>query len=107
MKVNNIGKIRTSNFFVYIITNYTRTTLYIGVTNDLKRRVFEHNENSMKSIGFTGKYNCRYLIYWERFDQMVQAINREKQIKKWNRKKKNDLITKFNSDWRFLNHDLD
>jgi len=107
MKVNNIGRLNTSNYFLYIMTNYTKTTLYIGVTNNLHRRVKEHHDNSISSIGFTGKYNCRYLIYWERFTNMKFAINREKQIKKWRREKKNQLITCFNPDWRFLNNDLD
>ncbi len=107
MKLNNIGRITNSNYFLYIMTNYTKTTLYIGVTNDLQRRVKEHDENSEKSIGFSGKYNCRYLVYWERFEKMIFAINREKQIKKWRREKKNELISGFNSEWRFLNHDLE
>ena len=107
MKLNNIGRPAPSNFFLYIITNYTKTTLYIGVTNDLRRRVREHDENAIKSIGFTGKYNCRYLIYWERYSKMAYAINREKQIKKWRREKKNKLITEFNPKWRFLNCEIE
>ena len=107
MKINNIGREKISNHFVYIMTNFTKSTLYIGVTNNLKRRVLEHDENSMKSIGFSGKYNCRYLVYWERYEKMIFAINREKQIKKWSRKKKNNLIANFNPGWSFLNHDLD
>jgi len=106
MKLNNIGRIKSSNYFLYIMTNYTRSTLYIGVTNDLKRRLIEHDENSIMSIGFTGKYNCRYLIYWERFEHMSYAINREEQLKKWRRDKKNNLISGFNPDWRFLNDEL-
>jgi putative endonuclease len=88
------------------MTNYTKTTLYIGVTNDLKRRVNEHIKNDI-STGFTRKYKCRYLLYWERHQRMIQAINREKQIKKWRREKKNSLITDFNPEWQFLNQDLD
>lgn len=106
MKLNNIGRLSASNFFLYIMTNYTKTTMYIGVTNNLRRRVIEHEDNAVKSIGFSGRYNCRYLIYWERFERMLHAINREKQIKKWRREKKNELITNFNPSWRFLNEEL-
>ena len=107
MKVNNIGRIRTSNFFIYIMTNYTKTTLYIGVTNDLKRRVVEHYEQRTFSASFSFKYNCRYLVYWERYDRMIHAINREKQIKKWRREKKDKLISEFNPKWSFLNQEIE
>ena len=107
VKLNNIGRIWTNNYFVYILTNFTKTTLYIGVTNDLKRRINEHFENSIDKKSFTGKYKCKYLIYWERHRKMEHAINREKQIKKWRREKKDQLITSFNPEWRFLNKDLD
>ena len=107
MKLYNVGRGVNSNYFLYIVTNYTRTTLYIGVTNNLSRRINEHHDNALESIGFTEKYNCRYLIYWERYSKMAYAINREKQIKKWRREKKNKLITEFNPEWRFLNNDLE
>lgn len=105
VKLNNIGRLRNSNYHVYIMTNFTKTTLYIGVTNNLVRRIEEHQLNCSEGIGFTGKYNCRFLIYWERFSKMSHAINREKQIKKWRREKKNKLITSFNPQWRWLNND--
>jgi len=71
--------------------------LYIGVTNDLQRRVFEHKSGSVE--GFTKKYNCRKLVYYEETKDIKAAIEREKQIKDWNRKKKEDLIKSVNPKW--------
>ena len=95
------------NYYVYIVTNKNKVVLYIGVTNDLKRRLFEHKENADNDkIHFTGKYKAYYLIYWEQFDSIEQAIAREKELKGWNRKKKIQLITAFNPDWVFLNEEI-
>ena len=107
MKINNYGRVWGSNYFVYILTNYTKTTLYIGVTNDLKRRIWEHYESTGDTTGFTKRYKCRYLVYWERFNKMGHAINREKQIKKWRREKKDNLVSSFNPAWDFLNDSLE
>ena len=96
---------RFHNYFVYILTNKNKTVLYTGVTNDLQRRIYEH-ENGIIS-GFTKKYNCHYLVYYEHFQQIEHAIDREKQIKKWRREKKEFIINKFNSSWRFLNKEID
>ena len=104
--VNNIGLLRTENYFVYIVTNYSKTTLYIGVTNNLKRRLIEHRNNAGNASSFAGKYRCFYLLYWERFIRMTHAIDREKQIKKWNRKKKEELIKEMNPYFKFLNEDV-
>ena len=92
------------NYFVYIVTNENRTTLYIGVTNDIQRRLSQHyfdSQNTRKS--FAGKYNCYYLLYYEGFESIEEAIQREKELKKWRREKKDKLITSFNPDWEFLN----
>lgn len=89
------------NYHVYILTNLEKTTLYIGVTNSLRRRLEEHRLNPS---GFTRKYNCTFLIYHEHFSQIEAAIQREKQLKKWNRAKKELLIEKTNPDWEFLNY---
>ncbi|MCF8278131.1 MAG: GIY-YIG nuclease family protein [Flavobacteriales bacterium] len=89
------------NYFVYIITNKTKTVLYTGVTNNLERRLSEHKQPS--TIRFTGKYKCHYLLYWERFQYVADAIAREKEIKGWRRQKKNELINGFNPNWEFLN----
>ena len=93
------------NCFVYIMTNKHKNVLYVGVTNDLRKRVYEHEEGKHK--GFTKKYNCHYLIFYEHFQNINHAINREKEIKKWRREKKNNLISEFNLDWRFLNKEID
>lgn len=98
----------THNYFVYLLTNKNRTVLYIGVTNDLKERLYYHrNPVSVPGkIPFTTKYNCYFLVYYERFEDVQAAIDREKQIKNWNREKKDKLITNFNPDWKFLNDDI-
>jgi len=94
------------NYFVYITTNLNKSVLYTGVTNDLKRRIFEHEVDARGSkLSFAGKYNCYYLIYYERFQYIQYAINREKEIKGWKRNKKEKLINDLNSEWRFLNND--
>jgi len=94
------------NYFVYITTNVSKNVLYTGMTNDIKRRLFEHNEDSKgQKLFFAGKYNCTYLIYYERFQNVKDAIRREKEIKGWTRIKKEKLISEFNPEWRFLNED--
>jgi putative endonuclease len=91
------------NYYVYIVTNFSKTTLYIGVTNQLIRRISEHYEDSVKSkLSFAGKYNCYHLIYYEVFENINDAINREKVLKKWSRKKKEALINTMNPKWDFL-----
>ena len=92
---------KKSYFFVYILTNKYKRVIYIGVTNDLSRRLLEHETG--KNLGFTHKYNCKYLIYYEQFEDIRHAISREKQLKHWCREKKEALINGFNPDWRFLN----
>ena len=95
---------RDHNYFVYIVTNKNKTVLYIGVTNDLQRRIYEH-ENGLLS-GFTKKYNCHFLVYYEHFQNIEDAISREKEIKKWRRDKKENMIIEFNPEWRFLNNEI-
>ena len=87
-------------YFVYILTNPGNTVLYTGITNDLKRRVYEHRNKVVP--GFTAKYNVKKLVYYEVYDDPQYAIAREKQIKSGSRKKKLDLISSFNPDWRDL-----
>ncbi len=97
----------THNYYVYITTNVDKTVLYVGVTNDLARRLFEHERDSVeKKSHFAGKYNCIYLVYWERFPEITLAIDREKQIKGWTRAKKDALIATMNPEWKFLNEEL-
>ncbi len=92
------------NYFVYIITNYDKTVLYTGVTNDLERRLFEHKlDSDTKKLTFAGKYNCFFLLFFELHSNIEHAIEREKEIKGWSRKKKENLINCFNPKWEFLN----
>lgn len=91
--------------FTYIMTNRNKTVLYTGVTSDLKKRVWEH-EHHQFSKSFTDKYNAVYLIYYEWFDDIKSAINREKQIKRWNRAKKEFIINQKNAGWSFLNKEV-
>lgn len=93
-------------FYVYILTNSTRSTLYLGVTNNLRRRILEHYLDRGNPKHFSSKYSCYYLLYYEEFVYIDKAIKREKEIKKWNRKKKEDLIKTKNPEFRFLNVDL-
>ncbi|EAY26233.1 GIY-YIG nuclease family protein [Microscilla marina] len=94
------------NYFVYITTNPKRTTLYIGVTNDLVRRLEEHASQAGNPKTFTGRYFCYHLIYWERFDTPQDAIDREKELKGWRREKKEALINAENPQWIFLNDEI-
>jgi len=94
--------IGTHNYFIYILTNKNKTVLYIGVTNNLKTRLFQHSNNYNKN-SFSHRYKTHYLIYFEQFQNIEHAITREKQLKKWSRKKKEALINSFNLDWDFLN----
>jgi len=91
-------------YYVYIVTNQSKSTLYIGVTNNIQNRLAQHHfdsQNAKKS--FAGKYNCHHLLYYEGFDSIENAIRREKEIKKWRRQKKENLISSFNPNWEFLN----
>jgi putative endonuclease len=98
--------IGTHNYYVYIITNKIKTVLYIGVTNNLKKRLHYHSTPEANSKHFTHKYNCKYLIYFEHYKSIETAIEREKQLKKWNRKKKEFLIEEKNPSWSFLNNHI-
>ncbi|MBC3757292.1 GIY-YIG nuclease family protein [Hyunsoonleella sp. SJ7] len=85
---------------VYIITNKNNTVLYTGVTSNLVRRMYQHKTKAY--IGFASKYNCEKLVYYEAFDSIDAAIEREKQIKKYKRYKKINLIEKENASWKDL-----
>lgn len=91
--------------FIYILTNKHKTVLYIGVTSHLRSRVWEHANHEIKN-SFTDKYNIEYLVYYEWYDTIERAIEREKEIKKWNRSKKEHLIQSKNPDWVFLNEQV-
>ncbi|KOR36019.1 MULTISPECIES: GIY-YIG nuclease family protein [Planktothricoides] len=85
------------NYFIYILASKYNGTLYIGVTNDLLKRVYEHKNNFVD--GFTKQYGVHRLVYYEVFNSIESAINREKQIKKWRREWKINLIEKDNPKW--------
>jgi putative endonuclease len=91
-------------YYIYIMTNKRNTVLYTGVTNDLKRRVYEHKEKLVE--GFTKKYNITKLVYYEVFDTIEHAILREKQIKGGSRQKKIDLVNSMNKEWWDLYEEL-
>jgi putative endonuclease len=91
-------------YYIYIMTNKRNTVFYTGVTNDLKRRVYEHKEKLAE--GFTKKYNITKLVYYEVFDDIESAILREKQIKAGSRQKKIELINSMNKEWRELQEAL-
>jgi len=87
-------------YYVYILANKLNTVLYTGITNNIKRRVYEHKNKLVK--GFTKTYNVDKLVYYEVFDDPYNAISREKKIKGWIRKKKVELINSFNPTWKDL-----
>jgi len=91
-------------YFVYMLTNTHNTTLYIGMTNDLRRRLYEH-ENKLVS-SFSRQYNLHKLVYYECTTDVYSAIAREKQLKGWTRAKKNALIEKENPEWLDLSKKL-
>ena len=90
-------------FYTYILTNKNRTVLYTGVTNNLKVRLKQHKEK-LNPNSFTARYNVEFLVYYEKFVWVEEAITREKEIKKWSREKKMDLIKSMNPNFEFLNY---
>jgi len=88
------------HYYVYILASKKNGTLYVGVTSDLIKRVYEHKEGFVE--GFTKKYKVHYLVYYEDTNEINAALAREKQMKKWDRKWKIELIEKNNPEWRDL-----
>lgn len=88
------------HYYVYIITNISNSVFYIGVTNNLRRRIYEHKNKIVK--GFSSKYNLNKLVYYETFDDINFAIEREKQLKNWHREWKINLVIKSNPDFSDL-----
>jgi putative endonuclease len=95
---------RDYNFWIYIVTNKNHSVLYIGVTNSLSRRTWEHREGV--TSGFAADYQCKKLIYYEWYRDIRDAIARESQLKKWSRSKKVALISRLNPSWRDLGADV-
>jgi putative endonuclease len=94
----------TNTYYVYILASKRNGTLYIGVTNNLERRICEHKNNLVE--GFTEKYNVHILVHYEETIDIHAALQREKQLKRWTRKWKIELIEKDNPDWRDLAEDF-
>jgi putative endonuclease len=95
---------REHRYFVYLLTNWNNKVMYIGMTNNLMRRVYEHKAKIIK--GFTEKYNVNRLVYYEETSDVHAALAREKEIKKWRREKKNALVIQTNPEWRDLSNDF-
>ena len=93
-------------YFVYITTNPRKTAIYVGMTNTLTQRLIEHYLNRGKPKTFAGRYYCYNLIYFEDHQYVDNAIAREKEIKGWSRKKKEQLIAEKNPKWTFLNREI-
>ena len=87
-------------YSVYFLTNLNHIVIYTGMTNDLPQRVFDHKVK--RNPGFTAKYNCSKLVYYEEFNNPVDAIHREKQVKRYSREWKHNLINKINPEWKDL-----
>ncbi len=93
----------SNNYYVYILTNFTDTTFYIGVTNNLARRIYKHKNKLLK--GFSGDYNLKKLVYYEQTEDINSAIKREKQLKNWHRAWKINLIKSKNPGFADLKID--
>jgi putative endonuclease len=92
------------HYYVYLLTNWNNKVMYVGITNDLVRRLYEH-KNKLVS-GFTKKYNVHKLVYFEETSDVISALAREKEIKKWRREKKNKLVLSVNPGWNDLSERL-
>ncbi len=88
------------HYYVYLLTNWNNKVMYVGVTNNLERRLYEHKNKLVK--GFTEQYNVHKLVYYEETSDVNAALAREKEIKKWRREKKNNLVITINPDWKDL-----
>ncbi|MCK5534680.1 GIY-YIG nuclease family protein [bacterium] len=92
------------DYYIYILASKKNGTLYLGVTNNLVKRVYEHKQNFVE--GFTKKYNIHSLVYYEQTNDSYSAIQREKRMKRWKREWKIELIERFNPGWKDLHYDL-
>ncbi len=87
-------------YYIYLLTNWNNKVMYAGVTNNLIRRIYEHKSKLVKR--FTKKYNVNKLVYYEEMRDVIAALTREKEIKKWRREKKNQLVNRMNPAWKDL-----
>jgi putative endonuclease len=95
---------REHQYFIYLLTNWNNRVMYVGMTNNLVRRLYEHRTGAVK--GFTEKYNVHKLVYFEETADVHAAMAREKEIKKWRREKKNALVIQANPEWCDLGDEL-
>lgn len=91
-------------YFIYVLTNFHNTTFYIGVTNNLERRIFEHKNQLIE--GFSKKYKLKKLVYYEEYPSIIDAIVREKQLKNWHREWKINLIKQSNPEFKDLDAEI-
>ena len=91
-------------YYVYILTNWNNKVMYVGMTNNLRRRMYEHKNKIFE--GFTKKYNVDKLVWYAAIEDVMEAIKREKEIKRWRREKKNRLVEMINSGWKDLSLEL-
>ena len=91
-------------YYVYILTNVTDKVMYVGVTNNLLRRLYEHKNELVD--GFSKFYHTHKLVHYEEYNDVMTAIEREKQIKGWTRAKKNQLVLEFNPNWKDISEDI-
>ena len=91
-------------YYVYILTNWNNKVIYVGMTNNLRRRMYEHKNKIFE--GFTKKYNVDKLVWYAAIEDVMEAIKREKEIKRWRREKKNRLVEMINSGWKDLSLEL-
>ena len=92
-------------YYTYILSNKTNSVVYVGVTNNLERRIYEHKNKLIE--GFTSKYNVNKLVYYVSSNDIKEAIAYEKRLKGWVRRKKNELIMSFNPEWKDLSEQWD
>jgi putative endonuclease len=102
--MKNVSKVPNKQYYFYILTTAKNSALYIGITNDLIRRIYEHKHDIVE--GFTKRYQVHKLVYYDSAGDVLAAIAREKQIKSWVRQKKVKLIDTFNPDWHDLYDEL-
>ena len=93
-----------NSFYIYFLSNHCNGVLYVGVTNNITRRIAEHKAKIDK--GFTYQYNCDKLVYYETYNSIIEAITREKQLKNWKRDWKNKLVNDFNPKWKDLSEEI-
>ena len=104
LRMQETKKSMMKTYYVYIVTNHKNGTLYIGITNDLKRRIYEHKIGYRK--GFTKRYRLKKLVWYEMFNDVNSAIIVEKKMKKWKRQYKINVIENMNSEWKDLYHEI-